>query len=127
MPISIHQYSPPISQTIYANLPASTESGLSRGSLIKAIIRNLDSAIYEIDSSQSLTSLLMDCIDAFFDNLYPLMPIIHRPDIDTTISQINSQPMQLEVSLLAILTSLCAVAIAVLPKNVFPVKAELAI
>ncbi|KFY76941.1 hypothetical protein V498_09466 [Pseudogymnoascus sp. VKM F-4517 (FW-2822)] len=123
---SIHQYSPPASQTTYASSPAFAGCA-PRDTQIEAIICNLHNAINEIDGSQSLTSLLTDCVESFFANLYPLMPIIHRPDIDTAITQITDRQLQKKAPLLAILTGLCAVTIAVLPKSITSIKAELAV
>ncbi|KFZ05582.1 hypothetical protein V501_08221 [Pseudogymnoascus sp. VKM F-4519 (FW-2642)] len=124
---SIHQDSPPTSQTAYASPLAPTGGCATRDSQIEAIIRNLDNAINEIDDSLRLESLLTDCVDSFFDNLYPLMPIIHRADIDLAICQINDRQLQKEAPLLAILTGVCAVTIAVLPQKTNTVKAELAV
>lgn len=123
---SIHQYSPPASQTTYASSPAFAGCA-PRDTQIGAIICNLHNAINEIDGSQSLTSLLTDCVESFFANLYPLMPIVHRPDIDTAITQITDRQLQKKAPLLAILTGLCAVTIAVLPKSITSIKAELAV
>lgn len=124
---SIHQYSPPAGQTTCASSLEPTGDCAPHDSQIEAIIRDLDNAVNEIDGSRSLVSLLTDCVDSFFDNLYPLMPIIHRPDVHTAISQINGQQLQKKAPLLAILTGLCAVTIAVLPPKISSIKAELAV
>jgi hypothetical protein len=55
------------------------------------------------------------------------MPIIYRPKVDAAISQIHNQTSENDASLLALLTALCAVTVAVLPKTIFAAQAEVAV
>lgn len=121
-----HQCNQSIEQATYESSPASTGNDVAPDSQLQTIICNLDNIINEDDCSLSLTSLVTKCSNVFFDSLYPLMPIIHRPSINAAISQVNSQNLQKEAPLLALLTSLCAVTIAILPKDIFEATAEIA-
>jgi hypothetical protein len=98
-----------------------------RDSQIKRIICDLEILINKEDRSETLTSAAAKCVKAFFDGLYPLMPIVCRPDIEAAIAHIDSHYSQKEVSLFALLTALCAVTIAVLPNPIFSVKAEIGV
>ncbi|KAH7371606.1 fungal-specific transcription factor domain-containing protein [Cadophora sp. MPI-SDFR-AT-0126] len=114
-------------QTTYSSSPGLTENDAPPGSQISAIICSLENVINKNNRSQTLASLATQCIDVFFDCLYPLMPIIYRPKVDAAISQIHNQNSGNDASLLALLTSVCAVTIAVLPKTIFAAKAEVGV
>ncbi|KAG4437059.1 hypothetical protein IFR05_007473 [Cadophora sp. M221] len=114
-------------QTSYSSSPGFTEHDAPPSSQRSAIICNLENIINKDNRSQTLTSLATQCVDVFFNCLYPLMPIIYRPKLDSAISQIHNQNSENDASLLALLTALCAVTIAVLPKTIFAAKAEVAV
>lgn len=69
----------------------------------------------------SMPSLARKCVNHYFDCLYPLMPIVHRPNIELGLCllQPGIERREVDLQVFSLTVALCAIAAAIIPSTIF--------
>jgi hypothetical protein len=89
--------------------------------LFASIHRDLDVAVGNLELDLSMPALARRCVDHFFDCLYPIMPIIYRPQIELGLCllQPGIERREVDIQVFSLTVSVCAIAAAIIPSTIF--------
>lgn len=70
---------------------------------------------------KTMPSLARDCVDHFFECLYPLMPIVYRPKIELGLCllQPGIERREIDLEVFTLTVALCAITAAIVPSTIF--------
>ncbi|PVH81392.1 hypothetical protein DL98DRAFT_587580 [Cadophora sp. DSE1049] len=68
-----------------------------------------------------MPSLARNCVDHFFECLYPLMPIVYRPKIELGLCllQPGIERREIDLEVFTLTVALCAITAAIVPSTIF--------
>lgn len=69
----------------------------------------------------SMPSLARRCVNHYFDCLYPLMPLVYRPNIELGLCllQPGIERREVDLQVFTLTVALCAIAAAIIPSTIF--------
>jgi len=84
-----------------------------------AIYSELETAVGRL--GLEVPSLARRCVNHYFDCLYPLMPIVHRPKIELGLCLLQSgiERREVDLQVFTLTTALCGIAAAIIPSTIF--------
>ncbi|KAH6981452.1 hypothetical protein EDB80DRAFT_626068 [Ilyonectria destructans] len=68
--------------------------------------------------TESVISYMKTCMELFSDNIYPIYPVIYKPDVSRTLVELQDPGEAWDTKSFMLLTSICAYTLAVLPTSI---------
>ncbi|KAH7141605.1 hypothetical protein EDB81DRAFT_760464 [Dactylonectria macrodidyma] len=68
--------------------------------------------------TESVISYMTTCMELFSDNIYPIYPVIYKPDVSRTLVELQDPGEAWDTKSFMLLTSICAYTLAVLPTSI---------
>lgn len=89
--------------------------------LFASIYHDLEEAIGKLGLDLSVPSLARRCVDHFFECLFPIMPIVYRPQIEfgLCLLQPGIQRREVDIQVFTLTVALCAMTATIVPSTIF--------
>ncbi|KFY90024.1 hypothetical protein V500_05331 [Pseudogymnoascus sp. VKM F-4518 (FW-2643)] len=107
----------PLSQ----NISRSQNTHATPSALFAAVYHELETAVGSLELDMSMPSLARRCVNHYFDCLYPLMPLVYRPNIELGLCllQPGIERREVDLQVFTLTVALCAIASAIIPSTIF--------